>query len=201
MALVTRTLPTFNQVEAPVVLATGSVGTLRTLDLKTKVGAWLYVRMGRRTNTTLTRAAYVAIRRTDNDTLVLPLQTYDVVSQTAAAGNTTLSANAAIGDETITLTANTGFAVGDTICMHSDDDNANRVEFARLVENTTGTTWRLERNLRVDHNSLDRVTNLADVRAMFVPGGDHYEIRCINNSGQSIIFAIDQNTEEGDTIT
>lgn len=201
MALVTRTTPTFAQVEAPVVLATGSVGTLRTLDLKTKAGAWFYVRMGRRTGTALTRAAYVQIRRTDNDTLTLPIQTYDVISQTATAASTTLSAGQSIGDGTITLTANTGFAVGDTVCLHSDDTNANRVEFVRLVENTTGTTWRLERNLRVAHNSADRVTNLADVRAMFVPGGEHYEIRCMNNSGQSIVFAIDQVTEEGDTIT
>lgn len=201
MALVTRTTPTFAQVEAPVVLATGSVGTLRTLDLKTKAGTWFYVRMGRRVATALTRAAYVAIRRSDNDTLTLPIQTYDVISQTVAAASTTLSAGQSIGDGTITLTANTGFAVGDTVCLHSDDTNANRVEFVRLVENTTGTTWRVERNLRVAHNSTDRVTNLADVRAIYVPGGEHYEIRCMNNSGQSIVFAIDQVTEEGDTIT
>lgn len=201
MALVTRTTPTFAQVEAPVVLATGSVGTLRTLDLKTKDGAWIYVRMGRRVATALTRAAYVQIRRTDNDALTLPIQTYDIISQIAAAASTTLSAGQSIGDGTITLTANTGFAVGDTVCLHSDDTNANRVEFVRLVENTTGTTWRLERNLRVAHNSADRVTNLSDVRAIYVPGGEHYEIRCMNNSGQSIVFAIDQITEEGDTIT
>ena len=201
MAIVTRTTPTFAQVEAPVVLATGSVGTLRTLDLKTKAGAWFYVRMGRRVATALTRAAEVIIRRTDNDALSLPIRTYDIISQIAAAASTTLSASAAIGDGTITLTANTGFAVGDTVCLHSDDTAANRVEFVRLVENTTGTTWRLERNLRVAHSSADRVTNLADVRAIYVPGGDHYEIRCINNSGQPIVFAIDQVTEEGDTIT
>lgn len=201
MALVTKTLPTFTQIEAPVVLANGSVGTLRTLDLKTKQGAWFYVRMGRRVATALTRAAYVQIRRTDNDTLTLPIQTYDIISQTASAASTTLSSAQSIGDGTITLTSSTGFAVGDTVCLHSDDTNANRVEFVRLVENTTGTTWRLERNLRVAHNSTDRVTNIADVRAIYVPGGDHYEIRCMNNSGQSIVFAIDQVTEEGDTIT
>lgn len=205
MALVTRTTPTFNSVEAPVVLATGSVGTLRVLDLKTKEGAWFYVRMGRRAATALTRAAYVTIRRTDNDTLTLPIQTYDIIGQIATAASTTLSASAAIGDGAITLTSSTGFAVGDTVCLHSDDTAANRVEFVRLVENTTGTTWRVERNLRVAHTGTggvnDRVTNLADVRAIYVPGGDYYEIRCINNSGQSIVFAIDQVTEEGTTIT
>lgn len=200
MALVTRTSPTFAQVEAPIVIASGSLGTLRTLDLKTKDGAWLYVRMGRRVATALTRAAYVAIRRSDNDTIVLPIQTYDVISQTAAAQSNTLSAGTSIGDGSITLTSATGFAIGDTICLHSDDTNANRVEFAR-VTNIATNTLTLERNLRVAHNSADRVTSLADVRAIYVPGGEHYEIRCINTSGQSIVFAIDQVTEEGDTIT
>lgn len=200
MASITKTTPTFSQVEAPVVIASGSLGTLRTLDLKTKMGAWFYVRMGRRVATALTRAAYVAVRRSDNDTLVLPIQTYDVISQTAAAQSSTLSAATNVGDGTITLASATGFAIGDTICLHSDDTNANRVEFARIVAIATNTLT-LERNLRVAHNSADRVTSLADVRGFYIPGGEHYEIRCINNSGQSIVFAIDAVIDEGDTIT
>lgn len=200
MAVVTKTTPTFSQVEAPVVIASGSLGTLRTLDLKTKFGAYLYVRMGRRVATALTRAAYVSIRRTNDDTLVLPIQTFDVISQTVAAQSNTLSAGTSIGDGTITLTSATGFAIGDSICIHSDDTNADRVEFARIVAIATNTLT-LERNLRVAHNSADRVTSLADVRGFYIPGDEHYEIRCVNNSGQSIVFAIDAVIDEGDTIT
>ena len=200
MAAVTKTTPTFTQLEAPVVLATGSLGTLRTIDLKTKYGAWLYIRMGRRVATALTRSAYVSVRRTDNDTLVLPFTGYDFVSTTIAAQSNTLSAGTSIGDGTITLTSATGFAVGDTICIHSDDSNANRVEFARVVSIATNTLT-LERNLRVAHNSADRVTSLSDVATVFIPGNDHYEVRCINNSGQAMVFAIDYAIEEGDTIT
>jgi hypothetical protein len=200
MGTITKTTPTYSQIEAPVVIASGSLGTLRTLDLRTKFGAWLYVRMGRRVATALTRAAYVAIRRTDNDTLVLPNQMFDQISQTIAAQSNTLSAGTSIGDGTITLTSATGFAVGDTICLHSDDSNANRVEFARVVS-ISSNTLTLERNLLVAHNSADRVTSLADVTAIWLPGNERYEVRCINNSGQAVVFAIDAVTDEGETFT
>jgi hypothetical protein len=198
MGTITKTTPTYSQIEAPVVIASGSLGTLRTLNLRTKFGAWLYVRMGRRGATSLTRAAYVAIRRTDNETLVLPVQIYDAISQTATAQSNTLSAAASIGDGTITLTSATGFAVGDTICLHSDDTSANRVEFARIVS-ISSNTLTLERNLLAAHNSADRVTSLADVQQIWLPGNEHYEIRCINNSGQSMVFAIDAAIDEGET--
>lgn len=200
MALITKTNPTYTQIEAPVVIASGSLGTLRTLNLKTKFGAWLYVRMGRRVATALTRSAYVAIRRTDNDSLVLPNQMFDAISQTAVAQSNTLSANTAVGDGTCVLTSATGFAIGDTICLHSDDTNAQRVEFARIVNIATNTLT-LERNMLVAHTSLDRVTSLADVQSIWLPGNETYEIRCINNSGQSMVFAIDCATDEGETFT
>ena len=190
MGTITKTTPTYSAIESPVVIASGSLGTLRTLDLRTKFGAWLYVRMGRRTG----------IRRTDNDTLVFPNQMFDAISQTATAQNNTLSAAASIGDGTITLTSAAGFAVGDTICLHSDDSNANRVEFARIVSIATNTLT-LERNLLVAHNSADRVTSLADVQSIWLPGNERYEIRCINNSGQAMVFAIDAVTDEGETFT
>lgn len=200
MALITKTNPTYTQIEAPVVIASGSLGTLRTLNLKTKFGAWLYVRMGRRVATALTRSAYVSIRRTDNDSLVLPNQMFDAISQTAVAQSNTLSANTAVGDGTCVLTSATGFAIGDTICLHSDDTNAQRVEFARIVSIATNTLT-LERNMLVAHTSADRVTSLADVQSIWLPGNETYEIRCINNSGQSMVFAIDCVTDEGETFT
>lgn len=202
--VVTRTVPTFQTVEAPVVLAsTGStwtLGTLRSLDLRDKFGAWITVRMGRRVATALTRSAYVAVRRTRDDSIVIPVQTFDAVSQVAAAASNTLSAAASIGDATITLTSAAGFAVGDTICLHSDDTAANRVEWARIVAIATNTLT-LERELRVAHNSGDRVTSLADVLQFWIPGGDHYGVRCINNSGQSMLFAVDAVIDVSETIT
>lgn len=200
MATVTKTAPTFSIIESPVVIASGSVGTNRTLDLKTKIGAWLYIRMGRRLGTALTRAAYVLVRRSDDDTLVLPAQTFDVTSQIGAVQSTTVSTASAIGDSAVVLTAIGTFAIGDTICLHSDDTSANRVEFARITNIATNTIT-VERPFRTAHSIGDRVTNLADVRQVYIPGGDIYEIRCINTSGQAIVFAVDAVTDNGDTIT
>jgi len=204
MATVTKTAPTFSIIESPVVIASGSVGTNRTLDLKTSIGAWLYIRMGRRLGTALTRAAYVLVRRSDNDTLVLPAQTFDVISQTATAQSTTVSTASAIGDQTVVLAAIGTFAIGDTICLHSEGGTGaytpDRVEFARIINIATNTIT-VERPFRTAHSIGDRVTNLADVRQVYIPGGDIYEIRCINTSGQSIVFAVDAVTDNGDTIT
>jgi hypothetical protein len=203
MATVTKTAPTFSVIESPVVIASGSVGTNRTLDLKTSIGAWLYIRMGRRVGTALNRVAYVLVRRSGNDTLVLPMQTFDVISQTATAQSTTVSTASAIGDSTVVLTAIGTFAIGDTICLHSEGTGAytpDRVEFARITNIATNTIT-VERPFRTAHSVGDRVTNLADVRQVYIPGGDIYEIRCINTSGQSIVFAVDGVADPGETIT
>lgn len=200
MAIINPTSPTFSQIEAPVVLASGTNGNLRTLDLKTKYGAWLYVRIGRRNGSALTRSGYVMVRRTDNDTLVHPAVVYDIMNSIAAAQNNTFSAGTSIGDTTLTLTSAAGFAIGDTICMHSDDTAANRVEFNRIVDIATNTLT-LERAMRVAHNNLDRVTSLAEVASIFLPGGDHYDIRCINVSGQPLLFAVDAAVLDSETIT
>jgi hypothetical protein len=200
MAIATPTVPNFTTLEAAMVLASGTtMGTLRTLDIKTCWGAWLYVRMGRRAATALTRQAYVMIRPTDDNALVLPDTRLDVVSQTIAAASNTVASGGASGSNTVTLTSATGFAVGDTICLHSDDSAANRVEFNRIVD-ITSSVLTVERNFRVSHNAGDRVTNLADVQKVWIPGGEFYEIRCVNNTGQAMVFAVDAATYVSDTI-
>jgi hypothetical protein len=200
MAAVTKTTPTFTQVYAPAILTNSSQGTLQTLDLKDKIGATLLIWIGRRASTTPTRAGYVAIRNSDNNAVVFPSQVFDVVGQgpTTAAAATTLSASASIGASTISITSATGFAVGDTICL--SESGGVRLQFAR-VAGLSGTTLTLERNLRIASNSGDAVSNLADARRQYIPGGDIYEIRTHNFSGLDLVFAIDAIIDNGETIT
>lgn len=198
MAAITKTTNTFSSIQAATVLTTGSLGTLATLDLKNKDGAYIHCMIGRQATTALTRAGYVAIRKTDNDTLVIPNTQYDVITQLTASINTTLSASASIGDGTITVTSATSFAVGDTLCLSGA--SAARTEFCRIAS-ISGTTFTLERNLRVAHDSGDGVRTLSDVFTQWIPGGDIYEIRSINNSGQSLLFQIDAEVENGYTST
>ena len=199
-ALITKTTNTFVQVELPVVITTGTVGTLRTLDLKNKDGAYIHCRIGRQATTLLTRAGYVAIRKTADNSLVIPNQQYDVQTQVIAIAsiNTTLSGAQSIGDATITVASATSFAIGDTLCLSGA--SAARVEFCRVVA-IASTVFTLERPLRLAHNSGDAVRSLSDVYTQYIPGGDIYEIRCINNSGQDLLFAIDAEVESGYTST
>lgn len=206
MATVVKSASTFTQVLAPAILSNGSRGTLTTLDLKGTsstvgpVGAWLLVWIGRRASTTPTRAGYVAIRNTDNNSIVFPSQVFDVVNQgpTTAAAATTLTAQSASGTDTLAVSSATGFAVGDTICL--SESGGARLQFARIAS-ISGTTFTLERNLRATSNSGDTVSNLADARRVWLPGGDIYEIRTVNYSGLDLVFAVEAILDNGETIT
>ena len=200
MSTITQTSPTFTQVFAPVVITTGNLGTRYTLDLKTKRGAWLLGRIGRRTSTALTRTAYISIRKTDNAGMVFPNTRYDMYCQIAAAISNTVASGGSSGTNTVTLTSATSYAVGDVICLHSDDSNANRVEWARIVS-ISSNTLTVEYNFATSHNANDRVTTMGECFEMWLPGGDIYEIKAVNNSGYDLLFALDAIVDEGDTVT
>lgn len=204
MPNVTKIAPDFGTVQAFTVLAntanTGSQSSIVTLDLKTALeGAVIYGFIGRRNATALTRGGEIVITPSQNDTLNIPIQTFNIVGQIATCISTTMSAGSSIGDVTISITSSTSFAVGDTICIHSDDSNANRVEFAR-VRGVGTNQLTLNRALRLAHNNGDRVTTLADVRRMVLPPGDIYEIRCVNPvAGQDLVFGVYRQTDQGVT--
>lgn len=201
--VISPTTPTYLS-PAPVpdvVLASGdTLGTVYTLDLKTKKGAVLFVGIGRRLNTALTRNGRLICRRTRDNAIVQPFSAYDTdtVNSTVAAASTTVSSGGASGSNTVTVASASGFAVGDLICLHSDDTNADRVEFA-CIHGISGSVLTVDRNFRVSHNSSDRVTNLATVRTVFLPGGDIWEIYAANNSGQSLVYRVEGYTLDSDT--
>jgi hypothetical protein len=200
MATVTKTAPTFSTIESTTQVANGNMGTLRTLDLTTKFGATLLVWIGRRAGTTPSRAAYVAIRNTDNNTRVFPGNaTFDVVNQgpTTAAAATTLTAAAAANQNQLTVAATTNFAVGDVVLISGA--NGARAQWGRIVQ-ISGSVITLERDLRAGNDNGDNVVSLADARRVNLPGGDVYEIRCINYSGVDCVFAVEAITDEGETI-
>jgi hypothetical protein len=152
MGSITKTTPVYAQLEAPVSIAANTLGTLRTLDLRTKMGALIGVRFGRTVATVLNRAASVTIRRTDGDTLCFPVTTFDFISQIAACAATTLSASASAGDTQVTVASGTGLAIGDVICFAV----AGRFELARIFNIVTSTTLVLERPLLSAHTSGTR---------------------------------------------
>lgn len=205
MTVITPTASTFTQVEPSsggvggTYLAAGALGTRRTLDLTAKFGATLLVQIGRVIGTALTRSGYVSVRRTNNDGLVHPNTSRDAVSTIATAQNTTLSAGNSIGDTTIALTSATGFNPGDTLCIHTDSSTVTQVEFCRILS-ISSNTLTLESPLKMAHTSADRVNSMADMFSIWLPGGDIYEIRALNNSGQALIFAVYAQVYASDTV-
>lgn len=200
MATITPTALTYSTIVAPVVVTNGNQGTRTTLDLTTKRGAWLYGFIGRRAATALTRSGLIAIRPTQNSTQPIPGTRYDMVSSIVAAISTTLNGAVSAAATTYVLTSATSFVVGDVLCLHSDDGNANRVEFSR-VHSISSNTITPEFAALIAHNNADRVTTQGDVFVTWLPGGDVYEIRPLNNSGQDLVFALYAAVDNGDTST
>lgn len=178
------------------VLATGNLGTRTTLDLRGKVGFWVYRMIGRRTATALTRSARINIRTTYNDTMVHPAQAADAVSAIAAVSATTVGSNTTIGATTFTVASASGFAIGDTVCL--SDSGGARIEFCRIA-NISGTTFTVDEPLKAAHNSGDAVTNGADVwDRVFLEGGDVYSFRAENISGQDVVVCCRAQTYDSD---
>ena len=187
MGTINPTSPTYSNPEPPLAASNGTVGSVRTLDLKTAFGAWVTCFIGRSVATALTRSALVAIRRTHNNTDAIPSTVYDAVSTTGAAIANTLSAGASQNATTITLTSATSFAVGDVICI--SPATTTRMSWNRILS-ISSNTLTLEAPLALAANSGDGVVTMGDVIPIWLPGGDVYSLTCINNSGQSVAFKV-----------
>jgi len=199
MATATPTAFTFSTPIAATSYSTSATpGTTVTLDLSTKFGAYLYGRIGRNAATALTRAAYIAVRRTDNNGIIHPQTAYDMVSSTAAVNATTVSSGGASGATTMVLASGSGFAAGQTCLAQS---SGARVEFFQITDLATATiTIDRSGGFRTTHNASDVVTNGADVFTVWIPGGDIWEITPVNNSGQTVVMAVDAAVYASDTI-
>lgn len=196
----TPTVMTYSTPIAASSIASGTLpGTTVTVDLTTKFGAWLYCRIGRTTTSALTNAAYIAIRRQVNNTLIYPSVNYDFVSSIAAVNSTTISSGGSSSNTSIVLAAGAGFTNRQIICIHS---SGARVEFAALIGLSASTVW-VDRSVgfRLTHNASDVVSNGADVGNVWIPGGDIWELTPINNSGQTLVFAVDAAVYASDTGT
>lgn len=196
----TPTAPTFSTPIANTSYASSATpGTTVTLDLTTKFGAWLHGRIGRNAAAALTRAAYIAIRRQINGTLIHPSNAYDMVSLIAAVNATTVASGGAAGATTMVLASGSGFAAQNICCAQLA---GARCEFFQITNLTTATiTIDRSGGFRTTHNASDVVTNGADVFSIWIPGGDIWEITPVNNSGQTVIMRLDAAVYASDTGT
>lgn len=199
-ALVTKTTPDFTTLIASKIVATGNIELASTtLDLRNYPGAWIHGFMGRGSGTP-TRAGYFAIRPTDNNTDIVPTTMFDIIGQgpTTGASVGTLSADVSTSANTISLSGSTAFGIGDTVCIFNS--GGTLIQWNRIASGAT-TSWTMERNHRVASLSGNSVSNLADVRRLWIPGGDIYECRFVNYSSISYAVQLLAIVDKGETIT
>ena len=199
-SLVTKTTPDFITLISSRIVATGNVqAASQTLDLREAPGAWIRGFMGRGSTGTSVRAGYFHVAPTDNNTDIVPVSIFDMVGQgpTTAAQLGSLSANLSTSDRVISLSSTTPFAVGDTVCIFNSD--ASLAQWNRIAFGAT-TAWRTQRNHRVLNLASNSVTNLADVRQVWIPGGDIYEFNFVNESSIPYVVQLLAVVDKGETI-
>lgn len=155
-------------------------GTARgTIDLRSKIGAYITLWAGRKGSTAPGTAWQALIRRVNNNGTASPggiSSPVSYTSGTASGNNTTINADAAAGATSIVVAANTGVAVGDLLCIY--DSSFTRLEFVR-VSKFSGTTLTLDAPLLYAHTAAqaDNVTRVAEMFGpTFVPGGSLIEV-------------------------
>ena len=147
-----------------------------TLDLTTKVAAYVFIRFGRTGTTALGSGVMSLIRRTLNANAIgHPGSVFAVRGATIAASSTTVGTDSAAGQKTLLLTSGTGFAADDYILIGA---GTAREEWARVSSVATNTLT-LDRNLTYTHTAAqaDIVTNKAECYdPAWVVGGGIIEV-------------------------
>ena len=153
--------------------------TRGTLDLRTKFGAFLFVRMGRKGTAAPSSAIQVQIRRVlNNDAAggIHPASGSPLQSGTAAGTATTVNLDSNAGQNLLNVTSNAGFAAGDVVCIY--DAAFTRLEFHR-VSKIAPNALALDDNLGFTHTAAqaDNVTRHAEVYPpVWLQGGTLWEL-------------------------
>lgn len=174
-------------VVAAAVLARGATAR-GTVDLRSKFGAYLFVKIGRGGTTGLTNGVDVLIRRMPNNGAAStvggkhPAGIALLSSTVACNGNTTIAgSNANAGDVEIHTASVSNFVVGDIICIQDGDAGVTRLEWARVSKLTvaSGTGLTLDSPISFTHTTAqaDTVRNKSDAFApVWLAGGSTYEV-------------------------
>lgn len=174
-------------VVAAQVLARGSRAR-GTLDLRTKYGAWLFVKIGRGGTTALTNGVDVLVRRVLNNDVAAAgarhpggIQLTMSAPTTACNGNTTVAGTSAAGQNEVITASVANFAAGDLICVQDAGGGVTRLEWARVSKTTisAGTGLTLDAPLHFAHTLAqgDTVRNKADALSpVWMDGGALWEV-------------------------
>ena len=186
------------------VLARGSVSRT-TYDLRTKRGAWFFVRIGRGGTTAITTTPITAIiRRTLNNAgIINPSPDATYVAQLTAASSTTVNSDSNSGQSAVNVASSAGFAAGDIVCIQDSGGGVTWLEWGRVSKVAAGVIT-LDSPLQYTHTSAaaDTVRNKGEAWAGWVDGGATYEILIDYGSagaGESITIEVKAQTYDTDT--
>jgi len=155
-----------------------------TLDLRTKHGARLFVKLGRLTTTALAAAVNIYVRPVFNNGTAGSFPAIHPTSavfqsQIAVTVVPTVATTASAAAKTLILSAGTSIVEGDVICISdSGGTTFGRTEF-NIVSKVATATLTLVNGLEYTHTSAqaDLVSRLADVfTPINLPGGSLYEV-------------------------
>lgn len=163
------------------VMARAATPVRGTIDLRSKIGARLFIRIGRGGTAAITNGVNVLVRPVVNNGGAggtHPAASWSQITGTTAANSTTVSSTSNSGQNVLTVASGTGFAAGQIICIQDSGGGVTRLEFARISK-ISGGTITLDAPLNYTHTSAqaDTVRNQADVFiAPFIEGGTLYEV-------------------------
>jgi hypothetical protein len=143
--------------------ASAAVTVGSAIDVSTKLGLRVFVKMGRTVATALTNQVGFRIEASPttsgNDEWV-PLVSWTSQSGTTAANSTTLNGATSAGASSITVTSATGITAGDFLYLRETGTPANS-EWSR-VATVSGTTVTPVDNLTRAHTNSIAVTDLGE---------------------------------------
>lgn len=155
-----------------------------TIDLRTAIGAYLFVGIGRGGTTVLTNGVVARVRRVpNNDGIHFAADFMSFTSTTAAAILKLVNNGSDYAPGTVAFTIDgTGTpAVGDTLCfwgvtaIPADTTALSTVEFLRCSKSST-TSVTTDTTCLQTHHDNDIITSKADTWSFWVPGGSVYEV-------------------------
>jgi hypothetical protein len=173
----------YQTVVAAQVMARAATPVRGTLDLRSKYGAFIFIKIGRGGTTALTNGVDVLIRRVLNNGVAAVGGVHPIgiplLSSTAAAASKTVGADAAAGATSLTVSPDaTSLAAGDIICIQDSGGGVTRLEWARISK-ISGSVLTLDAPLQFAHTlaQADTVRNKSDVfEPIWVDGGSLYSV-------------------------
>jgi hypothetical protein len=174
-------------------VATANVNVGSAVDVSGKLGAFLGIKLGRRSGTAFTAGwpnirIELSTKTSGTDAwYALPQQFQPQVG--ASIANTTLNGAVSAAATSITVTAATNIAAGDVLFVKGNTDAENEVP---RVKSVSGTTVTLEEGLTYAHNSGNAVTDQAETYVMQPPFEGAMRMRAVvDNAGGGQTCAVE----------